>query len=105
MKNLNRLNYFMTGFPIAAVILGCFFEETLIYIGIMFTVITGLFHVIVALGIFIDSGFKHFLIRIYLIITILFFLLWSFTSWDWIVALPAIFAFYLSALLFIEAKK
>jgi CHASE2 domain-containing sensor protein len=105
MKSINHLNYFMVGCPLLLALTGWLFQETLIYIGLLFTILTGGFQVIVGIGMFIDTDFKHIPIRIYLAVTALFFLLWIFTYWQWIVVMPPLLALYMSVILIIETKK
>jgi hypothetical protein len=105
MKALNRLNYFMVGFPTVMALLGWLFYEGLWLLALLFTIITGAFQVIVGIGTFIDSGCRNKYFGIYLIAVAIFFLLWTITNWKWIAALPPLLALYMTALLFIEAKQ
>ena len=105
MKALSILNYFIVGIPPAMILMGYLCEETLIYYGLWLTLLTGAFQVVVGIGMFIDSFFKHRLIQIYLIGVALFFLLWFITEWKWLLILPPMLAIYMTVILYIEAKK
>lgn len=105
MKDLNRLNYFMVGMPIALITGGWLIESDMLFMGMLFTIVTGAFQVITGIGVLIDSGYKHPLIKIYLAITASFFILRIFTNWKWIVVMPPALALYMSAILHIESQK
>lgn len=105
MKALYILNYFIVGIPPAMILAGYLFEETLIYYGLWLTLLTGAFQVVVSIGMFIDSFFKHKLIQIYLTGVALFFLLWFITEWEWLLVMPPALAIYMTVILHIETKK
>jgi hypothetical protein len=104
MKSILHLNYFFVGTPILLGLLG-FICDPLFFFAAIISIFTGFFQVIYAIALFIEKDFRDIYLTIYLIVTILFFILWINTSWDWIWAMPPILAIYLSAIFFIEAKK
>lgn len=105
MRTLNKLNYFMVGFPLIMAVGGLLYEEYLWIYGLLFTIVTGSFQVIVGLGMFINSGCRNKYLGIYLILVAVFFLLWTITDWKWVAALPPILAVYMTVLLFVESKN
>lgn len=105
MKALNILNIFIVGIPLLLILAGFLFEETLIYYGLWFTLVTGAFQVIVGVGVYVDSGFRHDMARNYLAVVAVFFVLWFIAQWTWLLVLPPALAIYLTVILYIEAKK
>lgn len=105
MKALNTMNYFMMGIPLGLILTGLVCEETLLYYGLWFTLLTGAFQVVVGIGMFIDSFCKHRFILIYLVAVAIFFLLLFNTYWKWLAIIPPILAIYMTIILFIETKK
>ena len=105
MKAINYLNYLIVGFPIAMALAGWFFDETFWGWGLMSLIITGIFQVIVGLGMFMRSNGRNIYFGTYLIMVVIFLLLWHMTYWKWIFILPPLLALYVTVLLFIEAKK
>lgn len=104
MKSILHLNYFFVGTPIALGLLGFIFNP-LWFIAAIIPIFTGFFQIIQAICLFIQKDFKDVSLSIYFIATILFFVLWINTSWQWIWALPPLLAIYLTAILFVEAKN
>lgn len=105
MKALNKINYFMVGFPLAMALGGLLFEEYLWMYGLLFTAVTGVFQVTVGICMFIRSGCRNTYLASYLAAVAAFFLLWEVTDWEWMMVLPPVLAMYMSALLYLEAEK
>jgi len=104
MKNILQLNYFFVGVPIALGLLG-FVYNPLWFFAAITPILTGFFQVIQAICLYIEKDFRNRYLSIYFIVTILFFILWINTSWQWIWALPPILAIYLTVIFFIEVKN
>lgn len=104
MKSILHLNYFFVGTPILLGLLG-FIYNPLWFFAAIAPIFTGFFQVIYAICLFIEKDFRDIYLTIYLTVTILFFILWINTSWQWIWAMPPVLAIYLSVIFFIEAKN
>lgn len=94
----------MTGLPIAFGLLGYIYNPLWFFAAIT-PIFTGMFQVTTAISLFIEKDFRSTTLTIYLTVTILFFILWINTSWEWIWAMPPLLAIYLSVIFFIEAKN
>lgn len=105
MININRMNLFMVGLPPILIGFGRILNFDILIAGLLFTMVTGGFQIIVAIGIFIESGYKNKFFAVYLILTLLFFSLMALTDWKWIMGLPPLLAVYMTVLLILEAKK
>lgn len=99
------MNLVMVGVPAVLIGLGWTFHLDTLVAGLLFTILTGFFQVIVGIGVFMDSGYKNKFFSIYIILTLLFFALKGLTDWKWVIALPPLLALYITVLLIIEAKK
>lgn len=104
MKNINRINYFITGIPIILMLAGWLFESPVWMIGVLLTILTGAFHIVVGIGLCIENNGKPVYL-IYLLSVVLFFICLAVTSWQWIRYLPPFLATYISLLIFIKAKQ
>ncbi|KGO93242.1 hypothetical protein [Flavobacterium subsaxonicum] len=103
MKNINRMNYFITGIPPILLLAGWLFASSVWMIGALLTMVTGAFHIVVGIGLCIETNGKPIYL-IYLLGVALFFILWIITNWENVVYMPPILATYMSVLLFIKAK-
>ena len=104
MKNINLMNYFITGIPLILLLAGWIFASSVWMIGALFTILTGAFHIVVGIGLYIENNGKPVYL-IYLLGVLLFFIFWIVTSWQWIMYLPPVLAAYISILIFIKAKQ
>jgi hypothetical protein len=104
MKNINRMNYFITGLPLILLLVGWLFESPVWMIAALFTILTGAFHIVVGIGLCIENNGKPVYL-IYLLGVLLFFIFWIVTNWQWIMYLPPVLAVYISVLIFIKAKQ
>ncbi|MEL1245541.1 hypothetical protein AAEO56_14800 [Flavobacterium sp. DGU11] len=105
MKNVNYMNYAVVGIPLLLMGLGWLIDSEILIVGMLLTMVTGAFHVIVGIGMFIDSGYRDSYTGVYLIGVAAFFALWIFTDWFWIVAIPPALALNLSIIIYIKAKQ
>lgn len=105
MKILNVINFLLVGFPLTMAFLGCLINDEFLGWGLLSLIITGVFQVIVGLGIFMKSNGRNIYFGIYLIMVAIFFSLWHMTYWKWIFALPPLLALYMTVLLFLKLKK
>lgn len=109
MKNLNYLNYFFVGFPLGLCLLG-FIDATFMYFGLLFTMCTGFFQVLVAIKMLLTEP-ENWYLRAYLISVFLFFviLLTGYKSaptmyFLYSIPIPPILAIYLSILIYKKAN-
>ena len=106
MKNLNYLNYFFVGFPIALCLIG-FADNDFLCFGLLSTTLKGLFQVIVGIKMLQDEPNDKNL-QIYIIAVIAFFATLFIISkvglYDWInyilLSVPPILAIYLSIIIY-----
>ncbi len=105
MKNINYMNYAMVGIPLLLIGLGWLIDSEILIVGMLLTMVTGAFQVIVGIGMFIDSGYRDSYTGVYLIGVAVFFALWILIAQTFIIALPPILALYLSVIIFIKAKN
>ncbi len=109
MKNLNYLNYFFVGTPTLLILIGYISNDSagnLIGYGLFFSILTGLFQVIVGIKMLIDEP-KSKVLQIYIISVIVFFLivfispsLNNDTLFFMLMPIPPILAIYLSILIY-----
>lgn len=110
MKNLNYLNYFFVGIPILLILLGYITNESsgnLIGYGLLFTILTGLFQIIIGIKMLIDEP-NDKMLQIYIISVILFFTIWwlnvqfiySDKLYFILMFIPAVLATYLSIIIY-----
>ena len=104
MKPLKYINFFFVGFPLFLGGLGFIMPE-LWMIAALFTILTGGFQVVAALGWTIIGGYKSNFLKFYWALTIVFFLMWWLTNWEWIWILPPFLAIYFTVILTIENDK
>lgn len=109
MKNLNYLNYFFVGLPITLCLLG-FIDGSFMYFGLLFTICTGFFQVLVGIKMLLNEP-KNWYFRAYIISVFLFFvlLLIGYESEPTIyilysIPIPPILAIYLSILIYKKAN-
>jgi uncharacterized membrane protein len=105
MKGVNQMNYFFTGVPAAMIGFGYLLNSDIAIMGMLLMIMTGFFQVVVGIMALAESGFRDVRYSAYLAAVLLFFMLWALTDWQWIIMIPPALAFYLSVLLFIDAKK
>ena len=105
MKNVNYMNYAMVGIPVLLMLGGWALDSEIVIAGMLLTMLTGAFQLIVGIGMFIDSGYRDQYTGYYLIAVAVFFALWIFVAQTWIIALPPILALYLSVIIFLKAKQ
>jgi hypothetical protein len=101
MKRLNQLNYFFTVVPFFSIIIGYLTDDRLCMMGLLFSILTGLFQIVVGISLCMENHGK-FLYSGYLLGVVIFFTLWIFTSWDWILTLPPTLALYISIALYLK---
>ncbi|AWH83863.1 hypothetical protein HYN59_01460 [Flavobacterium album] len=104
MKNINYMNYAMVGIPLFLIGVGWLINPDMIISGLLFTIVTDAFQLIVGIGLFIDSGYRDSYLGVYLIGVAIFFALWIFIAQTWIIAIPPLLALYLSIIIFTKAK-
>jgi len=106
MKDINHMNYFVTGIPTAMIGGGWLFQSDIFFAGLLLTMITGAFHIVVGIGLLIESRFKSRTLIIYFTSVALFFTLLGLTDWYIILrVLPPVLALYMSIYLYICAKR
>jgi hypothetical protein len=106
MKDINHMNYFVTGIPTAMIGGGWLFQFDIFFAGLLLTMVTGAFHIIVGIGLLIESRFKSRTLIIYFTTVALFFTLWGLTDWYTILrVLPPVLALYMSIYIYIRAKQ
>lgn len=106
MKNLFKLNLFFVGMPITICLLG-FFNEAFLFWGLLSTILTGLFQLIIGFAMLIDEP-KNKYLQIYILVVIAFFLIWYLNSLIgynnlityFLFAVPPILAFYLTFIIY-----
>ncbi|KAF2519603.1 hypothetical protein E0W68_04465 [Flavobacterium salilacus subsp. salilacus] len=98
MKPLKHINFFFVGFPLFLGGLG-FIMPGLWMIAALFTILTGGFQVVAALGWTIIKGYKNVPLIIYWVLTVVFFVMWYLTNWGWIWFLPPFLAMYFTIIL------
>jgi len=104
MKSINQHNYFFTGVPFAFIAIGYLMDNVLFMIGLLFCILTGMFHIVVGASLCIANNGK-LLYSGYLLGVVTFFILWIFTSWNWITILPPILALYISIILYLKKNQ
>lgn len=110
MKNLNYLNYFFVGMPITLCLIGIFDDSYLIF-GLLSTMLTGLFQVVIGLKMIADEPNDKKL-QIYILSVFLFFALWLLNAslgyanalTYCLVAIPPILAIYFSIIIYKKAN-
>jgi apolipoprotein N-acyltransferase len=110
MKNLFKLNLAFVGFPILLCLIGII-DENFLFWGLISTMLTGLFQVIVGFGMLRDEPNDKYL-QVYAAGVILFFITWfvnaqigynnilTFT----LIPIPAILAMYLTFIIYKKRK-
>lgn len=107
MKNLNYLNYFFVGLPTALCLLGLI-DGAFMYFGLLFTMCTGFFQVVVGIKLLVNEP-ENWYLRAYIICVVLFFAL-AFSSYEnrqfiyFIYAIPTLLAIYLSVIIYKKAN-
>jgi len=105
MKDINHMNYFVTGIPTAMIGGGWLFQSDIFFAGLLLTIITGAFHIVVGIGLLIESRFTNRAVVIYFACVALFFTLWGLTDWYTLLrVLPPVLALYMSIYLYTRAK-
>lgn len=104
MKSINYLNYFLTGVPALLIIIGYITGSGLWMAGALFSILTGIFHIVVAINLRMETDCK-LMYLFYILGVIAFFFLWYITDWETVIYIPPILAIYLSILLYLKAKK
>ena len=106
MKNINYLNYFFVGIPSIIFLLAFFEILDFTVFALLFSILTGLFQVTIGGCMLLDDPRNKYL-QLYIIGVILYFVMICFnpiSSHDFkfyfLVAVPAILAFYLSILIY-----
>ena len=111
MKNVFKLNLFFIGFPILLCLIGLL-DENFIFWGLLSTILTGLFQVIVGVGMLVDEP-KDKRLQIYIAAVVLFFTIWllntQFDSNDFITycsfGIPPCLALYLTFIIYKKRKS
>lgn len=104
MKSINKLNYFFIIVPFAFITIGYLMDNILFMIGLLFSILTGMFHIVVGASLCIANNGK-LLYSGYILGVVTFFTLWIFTSWDWILIFPPTLALYISILLYLKRNQ
>ena len=78
MKNVFKLNLFFIGFPILLCLIGIL-DENFIFWGLLSTILTGIFQVIVGVGMLVDEP-KDKQLQIYVAAVVAFFIMWLLTA-------------------------
>jgi hypothetical protein len=110
MKNLNYLNYFFIGIPVVLISLGFITNQgsgNLIGYGLLFTILTGLFQVVIGMKMLIEKPQDKGL-QIYIVSVVIFFLtlfinakiLYSDILYSILIFLPGLLAIYFSILIY-----
>ena len=106
MKNILRLNLVFVLLPIILCTIGLFYEKIL-FIGMLTTLITGVFQVIIGLKMLADEPFDKKL-HLYFLGVIIYFILFFFSNYmnDWRFFYPQpFFAFYLTYIIYQKQIK
>ena len=103
MKSINYLNYFLTGIPALLIIIGYLTDSDLWMAGALFSILTGLFHIVVGVSFCIETNCKP-LYLFYVLGVIAFFNLWSVTDWETVMPIPPVLELYISLLIYFKAK-
>lgn len=106
MKNLFYLNLFFVGFPILLCTMGIL-DETLIFWGLISTMLTGLFQLIVGFGMYFDDP-KDKMLQWYVGLVLLFFGCWLLSAFietkflltPFLFALPPALALFLTYIIY-----
>ncbi|GEC72398.1 hypothetical protein SAMN05443543_10846 [Flavobacterium flevense] len=115
MKNINYLNYFFIGIPTLLILLGYLTNQSfgnLVGYGLLFTILTGLFQVIIGTKMSIHEP-KDKMLQIYIISVILFFAIWLFNGlflssdilYFILLFIPPVLAIYLSIIIYKKRNK
>lgn len=109
MKNIFKLNLAFIGFPIVLCSFGLIIEGMLV-IGLLSTVLTGIFQVVFGINMLIDEP-KDINLRIYIVLVLLFFILWYIMNALYseyliflLFAMPSLLAIYFSIILYRKTK-
>lgn len=110
MKNINYLNYFFVGIPILLCLVGLM-DETYLFFGLLFTMLTGLFQVVIGIKMLKDEP-NNIYLKIYTLTVILFFATFfiiskiSLSNWTnyILIPIPLILAIYLSIIIYKKSK-
>ncbi len=110
MKAINYLNYFFVGLPVILGIAGII-HEVFPILGILATIITGIFQVIIAIKMIIDEPYDRNL-QIYITTVIIYFTTWfAFPKIEYIpilkhglILIPILLAIYLSVIIYKKAN-
>jgi apolipoprotein N-acyltransferase len=106
MKNLFKLNLVFVGFPIALCLMG-FIDQNLLFWGLISTMLTGLFQVVVGIGMLRDEPNDKYL-QVYVAAVVLFFITWFINFLIGyinaitfcLIPIPAILALYLTFIIY-----
>jgi apolipoprotein N-acyltransferase len=110
MKNINKLNYFFVGVPTILCLAGIF-NEKFLFFGMLSTILTGLFQVVMAIKMLIDEPHNKQL-QIYIAAVVFYFTTWIvFPEIEYknilkfgLVIIPILLAFYLSIIIYKKAR-
>jgi len=106
MKDINHMNYFVTGIPTAMIVGGWLFQSDVFFIGLLLTIVTGVFHIVVGIGLLVESHFRSRVLLIYFAFVIVFFILLVLTDLYTVLrGLPPVLALYMSIYLYVRAKQ
>lgn len=109
--NLFKLNLVFVGFPIALCLLGIW-DEVFLFWGLLSTILTGFFQVIIGFGMYFDEPNDNSL-KVYVSLVISFFVIWIATAFiedgleimRYMFALPPLLALYLTVIIYKKRNR